>query len=177
MKTFSEMLRAELRAAQENPEKTEEKLDILPAAQDEADMGRQWGLGSIAEPIDKNLPYPLVQVGLGGIAGLLVGELVDGFAMPKVGGRMNFANVIAKGAAVMVAAGPARQFLGNIGAMAFGTVLVVQVAADLLPVSEWATNLKKMLPTGGSTGGTAPARQPHPVTPGARDKIGSWFGK
>lgn len=175
-RTFSEMLRAEIRGTQDEDAARSElalaKVEQAVELRQEAEM--HGALGGLAS-IDNRLPYPFVQVGVGGIVGLLVGELIDGFAAPKVGGRVNMGNVIVKGIAVLGAAGPARRFLGNTGAMAFGAVLTVQVLTDILPVTEWAASLKKMLPKG-SLGQTT-MRQPHPGTPTSRDKIATWFGQ
>ena len=175
-KTFSEMLRAEIRDTQAGEDVAPELAltKVEQAVELEQDVEMHAMLGGLAS-IDNKLPYPFVQVGIGGVGGLLVGELIDGFATPKVGGKVNFANVLFKGIWVLVAAGPGRKFLGNTGTMAFGAVLTVQVLADILPVDQWAASLKKMLPK--SAMGQTTLRQPHPITPASRDKLGAWFGQ
>lgn len=170
--TFQEVLRAELLKAHEESNQVQEVVPVVaPPLQTKMEAGPLGGLAAI----DDKLPFPLVQVGIGGLAGLLVGEMLDGFAAPKQGGKVNIANVISKGIAVMAVVGPGRRWLGTTGAMAFGTVLTVQVLADVLPVSEWAANLKRMLPSG-MPKAKAGLAQPFPVTPAGRDKIAGWFG-
>ena len=191
-KTFAELLRAEIRAertaaqesSQEKPEGKvikvpEERTEVL-ARQEELPVKTEMGAGMLGglDSIDHKLPFPFVSVAVGGIGGLLFGEVVDLFAAPKdAAGKTNFINVAVKGAAVLGVASMGRRYLGNTGAMAFGTVLVAQVAADMLPIADWAAKIKGWFPS------TAPAalrqmaqaRQPHPITSSTNDKISNWF--
>ncbi len=98
---------------------------------------RQAGVVGAALTLDDigGLGIPFGSVLLGGIPGILTGEVIDGFISPtNATGDVSWGNVFSKG---LVAAGGAfllPRWLGDRPAMFFAGVLVVQMISDVLPL-------------------------------------------
>ena len=93
-------------------------------------------LSTIERPLNSVLPgVPVGSIVVGGGAGLIVGEVIDGVINPRTSdGGINFANIAVKGAAAFAFAQFGSQALSRQGATAAVIVLGVQIIADVLPL-------------------------------------------
>lgn len=103
-----------------------------------AEMG-QGILVQLEKPFNNLVPnVKMGSIVLGGVGGLLVGEVLDGFITPRTDeDKTNPTNVIAKVAVAVGFASFGNKIATQQAANAAAVVLVTQVAADILPIDKW----------------------------------------
>jgi len=108
---------------------------------------RQAGVIGAALTFDEfgGLGIPFGSVLLGGIPGIIVGDVIDGLVSPQgTDGNVNLANVISKAGIAAAGAFFLPRWIGNRPAMFFAGALVVQVLSDMLPLdrfSAWVVDM------------------------------------
>lgn len=102
-------------------------------------------LGAIETPINRATRQFNVDVGsvlVGGVSGLVLGEVIDGFVSPQSDtGGVNFANVLAKGIGIAGFTMFGKQLMSPAGVAAGVTILSLQVLADILPLDRLVGNI------------------------------------
>ena len=114
---------------------------ILPKT---AIMGAGGGLlGVIEQPVNSFWPtLPLGSVVVGGLVGMTLGELIDGFVPPKDAlGKTSMTNVIVKAVGMIGLSMYGSMIMSKTGVVISIGLLGAQLLADLLPVDQWIRNL------------------------------------
>lgn len=97
-------------------------------------------------PIEKAIPkiggVELGSIGIGGITGLILGEVIDGFVPPDdEEGNTNMANILAKSAGAFIVATQGKRLMSPTAANFAAGILVIQVLRDVLPLDQWIDKL------------------------------------
>ena len=107
---------------------------------------QEQGIGSLTAGLDRSIPFdvPLASIFAGGLGGLVLGDVIDGFAPPRTATRnLNLMNLGIKGIAIAAAFHPrfGKRWLGDRPAMVVGVVLAIGLLGDLLPIDRWVAQL------------------------------------
>lgn len=140
-----EIVRSAISEVQPKPEAPPTPAEPTP----EADV-EQAALTGIIRQLDTigGLDVPFGSVIFGGIPGLVVGELVDGFVSPVAAGGVSWANVLVKTGVAWMGVQFLPQFIGRNGSLFFAGSLALQAARQILPIDQWVANLVGMFPRG-----------------------------
>lgn len=180
---------AETKTAEQHQEAVpqDDEVQVLKKS-DFAPAQMEQGLGSLTAGLDRSIPFdiPLASILVGGLGGLVVGDVIDGFAPPRgADGKLNFVNVGVKALAVAAAFHPrlGRRYFGDKPSMVLGVVLAIGLLGDLLPLDQWVAGVTgavrgalpfKQNPSG--LGGNTPARQSPETTSPEMDELKPLLG-
>lgn len=167
-------------------------------------MGTTISLAAPASTvIERAIPdimgLPIGAILIGGFSGLVIGDLIDTFQAPKTtAGQLNYLNLVFKAGAIWVIAMYGPQLMSGAAVGFAAGILVLQIIADIFPLSRWLSSLisivtKKAQPTGIGTvhqdfppiyapvsvptNGHVPARQIYPSPgSGTTDQLKALFG-
>lgn len=133
-------------------------------------LGTSISLGApITAPIEGAIPdllgLPLGAIFVGGFTGLIVGDLIDTFQPPKTAaGQLNYINLVVKGGAIWVLAMYGHQAMSGPAVMFAGGILLLQMIADIFPLSRWLSSLINIFTKRAQPTGIGTVRQDFPTT-------------
>ncbi len=114
-------------------------------------------IGAFATNIDQAAPLniPAGSILVGGLSGIVAGEVIDGLVAPKgADGGVSANNILVKLGAIAVITTQGKKLMGQKSANFAVAALGVQVVSDFLPIDQWVDKIVGFV---GKATGTPPA--------------------